>query len=426
MRPPPARDRPWFTGEDACTVLHVDMDAFYVSVELRERPDLRGVPLIVGGDGRGVVLSASYEARRRGIQSGMPTSRARRLVPDLTVIRPRFDRYTEVSAGVMEIFRSLTPFVEPVSLDEAFLDVSGARRRLGSPRQVAELIRARVADEQGICCTVGGAATTSLAKIASAQGKPDGLLLVPPEQVVSFLHPLPVGALWGVGEQTGTRLSRLGLTTVGDIARVPVATLVRAFGPAQAHHLADMSWGRTTHPVAAHVEPAERSIGSQRTFAHDLDDDATMRRELLRIAVHVAARLRAGRERGRTVVLTVRFADFSTLTRSRTLRDPTDIAPEIHAAACSSLDTLGLQRARVRLLGIRVSGLLPAQRSTRQLVLGSRDHGWTEAEQAIDRAVHRFGPGAVRPAALVPERVPEPVPVPVPVRSSRIVIPRTR
>jgi DNA polymerase-4 len=388
-------------GEDACTVLHVDMDAFYVGVELRERPELRGRALVVGGDGRGVVLSASYEARRHGVRSGMPTSRARRLVPDLLVLPPRFDRYLEVSRGVMEIFGSVTPLVEPVSLDEAFLDVYGARRRLGGPRAVAELIRARVADEQGIVCTVGGAATTSLAKIASAQGKPDGLLLVPPERVAAFLHPLPVGALWGVGEQTEARLRHLGLSAVGDIARVPRATLVRAFGPAQARHLVDMSWGRVTHPVGVHVEPAERSVGSQRTFSHDVDDPAVMRRELLRIAVGVAARLRTAGQQGRTVVLTVRFADFTTLTRSRTVRDPTDIAPEIHAAACAALATLALQRARVRLLGVRVSGLVPRQRSTRQLVLGERDRGWTEAEQAIDRAVRRFGPGAVAPAALV-------------------------
>jgi DNA polymerase-4 len=285
--PAPGRSSP-LTGENACTVLHVDMDAFYVGVELRERPDLVGVPLVVGGDGRGVVLSASYAARRYGVRSGIPTSRARRLVPDLLVIPPRFERYAEVSAGVMQIFGSLTSQVEPVSLDEAFLDVGGARRRLGPPRAVAELIRARVADEQGITCTVGGAATTSLAKIASAQGKPDGLLLVPPERVVSFLHPLPVGALWGVGAQTETRLRHLGLTRVGDIARVPHLTLVRAFGPAQARQLADLSWGRATHTVAAHVEPAERSVGSQHTFAHDLDDPDLMRRELLRTAVGVA------------------------------------------------------------------------------------------------------------------------------------------
>jgi DNA polymerase IV len=393
-----------WSGEDACSVLHVDMDAFYVGVELRERPDLRGRALVVGGDGRGVVLSASYEARRHGVRSGMPTSRARRLVPDLLVLPPRFDRYLEVSTGVMEIFGSVTPLVEPVSLDEAFLDVQGARRRLGSPRTVAELIRARVADEQGIVCTVGGAATTSLAKIASAQGKPDGLLLVPPERVVAFLHPLSVGALWGVGEQTETRLRHLGLTTVGDLARVPRATLVRAFGPAQARHLVDMSWGRVTHPVGAHVEPVERSVGSQRTFSHDVDDPVVMRRELLRLAVGVAARLRAAGQQGRTVVVTVRFADFTTVTRSRTLRDPTDIAPEIHAAAGAALETLALQRARVRLLGVRVSGLVPRRCSTRQLVLGERHCGWAEAEQAIDRAVRRFGPGAVAPATLVAGR----------------------
>lgn len=385
-------------------MLHVDMDAFYVGVELRERPDLLGVPLVVGGDGRGVVLSASYAARRHGVRSGIPTSRARRLVPDLVVIPPRFERYAEVSSGVMAIFRTITAQVEPVSLDEAFLDVGGARRRLGRPRAIAELIRARVADEQGITCTVGGATTTSLAKIASAQGKPDGLLLVPPEKVVSFLHPLPVGALWGVGAATETRLRHLGLTTVGDVARVPRATLVRAFGPAQARGLLDLSWGRATHQVAAHVEPAERSVGSQRTFSHDLDDPDLMRRELLRTAVGVAARLRAAGQRGKTVVLTVRFADFTTITRSRTLRDHTDIAPEIHAAACSALDSLALQRARVRLLGIRVSGLVPVEQTTRQLALDDRPLGWSEAERAIDRAVHRFGAGAVRPAALVPER----------------------
>jgi DNA polymerase-4 len=392
------------TGEDACTVLHIDMDAFYVAVELRERPELADVPLVVGGDGRGVVLSASYAARRYGVRSGIPTSRARRLVPDLVVIPAHYERYAEVSAGVMQIFRSITAQVEPVSLDEAFVDVSGSRRRLGSPRQIAELIRARVADEQGITCTVGGAATTSLAKIASGQGKPDGLLLVPPERVVGFLHPLPVGALWGVGEQTETRLRHLGLSTVGDLARVPRSTLVRAFGPAQAQLLTDLSWGRATHIVAAHVEPAERSVGAQRTFSHDIDDVERMRRELLSIAVGVASRLRAADQQGRTVVLTVRFADFTTLTRSRTLRDHTDIAPEIYAAACATLDALALQRVRVRLLGIRVTGLVPTERSTRQLVLGERDRGWSEAERAVDRAVHRFGPGVVRPATLIPDQ----------------------
>lgn len=392
------------TGEDACTVLHVDMDAFYVAVELRERPELRGRPLVVGGDGRGVVLSASYAARRYGVRSGIPTSRARRLVPGIVVVAPRFERYAEVSAGVMAIFRSVTPLVEPRSLDEAFLDIRGSRRLFGPPRQVAEYIRALVADEQGIPCTVGGAATTSLAKIASAQGKPDGLLLVPPEQVVAFLHPLPVGALWGVGQQTEARLNQLGLTTVGDLARVPAATLVRIFGPAQARHLVALSWGRATHRVAAAVEPAERSVGSQRTFAHDVDDPVVMRRELLRLAVGVASALRSAGDQGRTVVLTVRFADFTTLTRSRTLRDHTDIAPEIHAAACAALDSLALQRARIRLLGVRVAGLVPRERSTRQLVLGDRDRGWSEAEHAIDQAVNRFGSRAVRPAALIGNR----------------------
>ena len=223
-------------ADDAgCPILHVDMDAFYASVELRRRPDLVGRPVIVGGAGsRGVVLSATYEARAHGVHSAMPMLRARRACPQAVVIPPDFPLYQQVSAGVMALFRSITPLVEPLSLDEAFLDVAGARRRLGRPAQVAEWIRALVRDEQGVSCSVGVASTKFVAKLASARCKPDGLLVVPRDGVVAFLHPLPVAALWGVGERTEDQLALLGLRTVGDLAATPVSTLKRALGQAQA------------------------------------------------------------------------------------------------------------------------------------------------------------------------------------------------
>jgi len=387
------------SGDDGCTVLHADMDAFYASVELLRRPDLKGSPVIVGGAGsRGVVLSATYEARRYGVHSAMPVTRARRLCPQATVIPPSFHAYTAVSAGVMEIFRSITPAVEPLALDEAFLDVSGALRRLGGPAAIGELIRARVADEQGITCSVGVASTKFLAKLASTRCKPDGLLVVPPDETVSFLHPLPVDALWGVGEKTAQALVRLGLHTVGDIAHTPLDTLRRTLGSAQGAHLHALAWGRDDRPVVAQ-EPA-KSVGSEETFPRDVDDPGVIYRELLRLAERTAARLRAIGRAGRTVTITVRFADFTTITRSRSLRDPTDVAREVYSTACSLYDALGLDRARIRLVGVRVEGLVDADHP-RQLMLGERAHGWRDAEQAVDRATERFGADAVRPAALV-------------------------
>src|SRR5271167_1409496 len=209
------------------------MDAFFASVELRSRPELRGKPLVVGGLGsRSVVLAATYEARRFGIHSAMPMGRARRLCPSLIVIEPGRGSYEEASRGVMEVFRSITPLVEPLSLDEAFLDVAGAGRRLGSPRQIAELLRARIADEQGLPCSVGVASTKFVAKLASSRAKPDGLLVVPRDAVVQFLHPLPIGALWGVGERTEEILTRLGMHKIGDVAATAESTLIAALGQA--------------------------------------------------------------------------------------------------------------------------------------------------------------------------------------------------
>ena len=386
--------------DTGCTVLHVDMDAFYASVELRSRPELVGTPVIVGGLGsRSVVLSATYEARSYGVHSAMPMSRARRLCPQATVIPPSPDSYAESSRGVMEVFRSITPLVEPLSLDEAFLDVSGAQRRLGTPRQIGELIRARVVDEQGITCSVGVASTKFVAKLASSRAKPDGLLVVPRDEVVNFLHPLPVGALWGVGEKTEEALSRLGLKTIGDIAHTPEHTLQRALGQAAGAHLSALSWGRDERSVVPH-EP-DKSIGAEETFARDVDDPRVVLRELLRLSERTAARLRATNHVGRTVSLKVRFADFTTITRAKTLREPTDVARVVYDTARGLYDALGLQRARIRLVGVRVEGLTPTDETPRQMTMTGGDDEWRAAEAAADRAAARFGAGAVRPATLV-------------------------
>jgi DNA polymerase IV len=388
-------------GDDTgCTVLHVDMDAFYASVSLLDRPELRGRPVIVGGGGtRGVVLSATYEARRFGVHSAMPMTRARRMCPQAVVVEPDHAQYSQVSAGVMEIFRDVTPLVEPLSLDEAFLDVAGAVRRMGSPATIGELLRARVHDEQGITCSVGVAPTKFVAKLASTRAKPDGLLVVPARQVVEFLHPLPVGALWGVGERTEEQLTRLGLRTVGDLAQTPVATLERALGTAAGRHLAALAWGRDPRSVVAH-EP-DKSVGAEETFGTDVDDPAVVRRELLRLSERVGARLRRQGYRGRTVSIKIRFADFTTITRSKTLRDATDVTRDIYATAMDLYEALGLDRARLRLVGVRVESLADADVAPEQLQLGAPEHGWRDADAAVDRAVRRFGRGAVRPAALV-------------------------
>ena len=299
----------------------------------------------------------------------------------------------------MEIFRSVTPLVEPLSLDEAFLDVAGALRRIGSPAEIGQLIRDRVSDEQGITCSVGVATTKFVAKLASTRSKPDGLLVVPASGVVAFLHPLPVGALWGVGEKTEKELTRLGLHTVGDIAHTPAKTLVRALGQASGSHLHALSWGRDERRVVPH-EP-DKSIGAEETFARDVDDPEVVRRELLRLAERTAGRMRAAGLAGRTVSIKIRFADFTTITRARTLPEPTDVAAVLYSTARQLYDALGLDRARLRLVGIRVEGLADSLNTPRQLLLGARDQGRREAEQAADRARRRFGDGVVGPASLV-------------------------
>jgi DNA polymerase IV len=379
-------------------IMHVDMDAFYASVEVRHRPELRGTPVIVGGFPRGVVLSATYEARALGVRSGMSSPQARRLAPRATFVDPNFDRYTAVSKAIGAVFRSVTAVVESASIDEAFLDLTGSVAMFGRPASIGEYVRAVVADEQQITCSVGIGPTKFVAKVASRAAKPDGLLEVASDGVEAFLHPLPVQAMWGVGASTAEKLHRLGLQTVGDLAHTPRGTLRRMFGPHAGAVLAELAWGRDSRRVVP--QTPERSVGSQQTFAADSIDPQVVRRELLRMADRTARRLRKQRVLGRTVSISVRFADFAEVTRSATMESPTDVTEEIYTAALALYDRLRLDRARIRRVGVRVEQLVDAHRAYRQPQLTDPEFGWREADQAVDGAVRKYGPAAVQRAVL--------------------------
>ncbi|MGC4788901.1 DNA polymerase IV [Micromonospora sp. DT178] len=388
--------------DSGCPILHVDMDAFFASVEVRRRPELRGRPVVVGGTGpRGVVSSASYEARRYGVRSAMPTARARALCPQAVYLPPDFPQYSAASAAVMQIFRDVTPLVEPLSLDEAFLDVAGARRLFGPPAAIARRIRERVAAEQGLTCSVGVAPSKFVAKLGSTRAKPDGLLVVPATRVLDFLHPLPVSALWGVGERSTETLRRLGLATIGDLAEAPVGMLRKALGEASAAHLHELAWGRDPRRVSS--EQVEKSIGAEVTFDVDVTDPLEIRRALLALAEKVGIRLRRAGQVGRTVSLKVRLADFRTVSRSRTVGVPTDVAREIFDTVWALYTVLDPGEP-VRLVGVRVEGLAAARETPRQLTLGAPERGWREAEAAADAAAARFGRSVIGPASLLGAR----------------------
>ncbi|MCD1570032.1 DNA polymerase IV [Agromyces mediolanus] len=378
-------------------ILHVDMDAFFVSVELLSRPELRGKPVLVGGTaGRGVVSAASYEARRYGVNSAMPMSVALQRCPNAIVLRGDYRKYSEYSRRVLTIFESITPLVEPLSIDEAFLDVSGARRLHGSPAEIAWSIRERVRAETGLTCSVGVAASKYVAKVASGRAKPDGMLVVPADETIAFLHPLPVSALWGVGRVTEQSLAKLGLHTVGDVAAMPPEALERAVGPALAERLLRLANGDDPREVSTHR--VEKSIGHETTFGHDLADPAEIRRSLLDLSGNVAVRLRRAGMVARTVVLKLRYDDFRTITRSRTLAEPTDVARRIYDEAVEAMSGLVGRGERVRLIGVRGEQLRPADGG---FALWDPDEEWRDAERTVDQVVAKFGTGAVKPAALV-------------------------
>ncbi|WP_309109121.1 DNA polymerase IV [Arthrobacter sp.] len=381
------------------SILHVDMDAFFVSVELRSRPELRGKPVIVGFPGeRSVVLSASYEARAYGVKSAMPMAVAVRRCPQALVIEPRHGLYYEVSRQLMALFESITDLVEPLSVDEAFLDVGGAIRRLGPPATIGALIRTRVATELGITASVGIAVNKFVAKIASTRCKPDGLLVIEPAQTVPYLQSLPVDALWGVGEKTAQVLARMGIRTVADVAATPASSLKRSLG-ATGEHIHRLAWGIDSRPVTPVRE--EKSIGAEETFVVDTVDDALLHRELLRLAHRTASRLRSSGMLARTMALKLRYADFSTVTRSRTLPAPVDSAQLLYEVAVQLLANLGQRPMAVRLVGVRAEQLEPKSHTALQLSLDRRDDNWRAAEEALDQVTRRFGTKSVLPARLL-------------------------
>ena len=390
-------------GEDTgCHILHVDMDAFYASVEIRDRPELAGKPVIVGGlSGRAVVLSATYEARAFGVRSAMPMSRARRLCPHALVIPPTHGLYGAVSKEVMAIFAAVTPLVEPLSLDEAFLDVAGATRLLGSPSTIGRLIRQQVAEQQQITCSVGIAANKFLAKLASVHCKPDGLLVIPAGGALEFLHPLPVAALWGVGERTGQALgpawpahrrrhrpNAARARWKPSLARQQPPTCTRCHGAATAAASRPRCTRRAWVPrrPSTSTSPTRWWCGASCYGCRGRTTRA----------------LRSSGYATRTVVVKLRKADFTTITRSKTLPEATSETQRIYATACALYEASGLSgQARLRLVGVRATGLVPAGSAATQLALGERGAAWRDAESALDRIIGRFGPDAVRPATLV-------------------------
>jgi DNA polymerase IV len=380
-------------------ILHVDMDAFYASVEILDDPSLRGKPIIVGApEGRGVVSSASYEARRFGVRSAMPVSQALRLCPTAVVVMPHFDRYVALSRQVMDIFSDITPLVEPLSIDEAFLDVRGARRLWGSPGQIARMLRARVRDETGLTCSVGAAATKHVAKMASTISKPDGLLVVAEHATADFLAPRSVRALWGVGPKASEALESRGIRTVADILAAPRAVLDRTLGAAMGERVWHLARGIDARSVD--TQRSEKSIGHEETFSVDISDVDVLHIELRRLADRVGARLRAHSAEAATIAVKVRLSDFTTLSRSRTLPEPTSVGQRIGDAAIELFDSVD-HALPIRLLGVRGERLRP---SAVAATLWDDDAEWRRIEDALDGATARFGRGAVTRAALLGPR----------------------
>lgn len=375
------------------------MDAFFASVEVLDRPEVVGKPAVVAHDSpRSVVTSATYEARALGIRSAMPVVQARRLVPDVIVMKPHFEKYRHYSRIVMNIFHDFTPVVEQLSIDEAFLDVSGAIKIFGTPEQIAAQIKQRVLEETGLPCSVGIASTKFVAKLASTKSKPNGLLAIPEENTLEFLHPLPIDALWGVGKKTAEVLHQRGLHTVADVAHSPEQSLIAALGKAAGSHLFALAWARDPRPV--NTEKIDKSIGKEHTFTEDVNDMQKLTATLLFQADHVGAQLRKAQLEARTIGLKVTFSDFESLTRSRTLPEATSVGREIHKIVCELLEELRLGGRSVRLIGVRAASLVDA--GAQQLSLWEDESdAWKDAEIAIDEVEKKFGPDSVRPASFL-------------------------
>ena len=378
------------------TILHADLDAFFASVEQRDDPRLRGRPVIVGG---GVVLAASYEAKAHGVRTAMGGTRARRLCPQVIVVRPRMSAYSEASKAVFRVFEDTTPLVEGLSIDEAFLDVRGLERISGTPTEIAVRLRNDVLERVGLPITVGVARTKFLAKVASGVAKPDGLLVVAPDRELSFLHPLPVERLWGVGPVTADKLRARGITTVGQVARLAEASLVSMLGRASGRHLHALAHNRDPRPV--HVRRRRGSIGSQRALGRSPKSLDAIDAAVVGLVDRVTRRMRTAGRVGRTVVLRLRFDDFSRVTRSHTLPLATAHTQTILTTARGLLTTAVpmIEQQGLTLVGVAVANL--DNDSTIQLTLPFDRHSGDALDAALDEARDRFGPTAVTRAVLL-------------------------
>lgn len=377
-------------------VLHVDLDAFFASASLLDKPELVGLPVVVGHHSpRSVVTAATYEARRYGVHAAMPMARALRLCPNAIIVSPDFERYQRLSKQVMAVLGEVSPDVEQLGIDEAFVGIAGARRLLGGAVAIGERIRARVHEQTGLTCSVGAASTKFVAKLASGRAKPDGLLVVPDADVLGFLHPQPVSALWGVGPKMQERLERYGLRTVADVAHTPVETLSGWFGEATGPHLHRLAWADDVRSVSER-EP-ERSIGHNHTFGHDVTSRDELRSELLRLGTGVGRRARRAGVVGRTVTLRVRYLDFRTITRSRTIQEPTDVTRVIVDLAWRLLDEID-DPTPIRLLGVQLTGLSAPSDAG---LLWDDAEDWSKTERAMDAVHARFGDAAVAPASML-------------------------
>lgn len=382
-------------------MLHVDMDAFFVSVELLERPELIGLPVAAAHDTqRSVVSSASYEARQFGVRSAMPVARAKQLCPQLVLVTPVYAKYREASKQVMQIFREFTPLVEPLSIDEAFLDVVGSIRIFGAPIEIARQIRERIREETGLPASVGLAGTKFVAKLASQRAKPDGILEIPPERTLEFLHPLPISAMWGVGQATERTLKARAIYTVQDLAREPLDSLRRIVGNASAVRLHELASGRDSRDVK--TTRTEKSIGHEETFAADVSDADMLERELLRLSTRTSERLRDADLEARTIAIKVRWESFETVTRSRTLQEPTNATGRVYATARELFNGIapGGQPPRpVRLIGVRAEQLQEAGSNSN--ALWSEDEQMRAVDSAVDEVRGKFGNAGLTSARLL-------------------------
>jgi nucleotidyltransferase/DNA polymerase involved in DNA repair len=382
-------------------IVHADMDAFFASVEQRGRPELRGKPVIVGGDpaGRSVVAAASYEARAFGVHSAMPCSQARRLCPDAIFVPPNGSSYGAASTRIMAIFGEVTPLVEQVSVDEAFLDLTGTERLLGDPIDTARRLKSEVREREGLTVSMGIGPSKLVAKLATDAGKPDGFVVVPEDGVRQFLDPMPIDRLLGVGAKTAERLRRLGLTTIGALARASEDAMAAHFGPAAAG-LVSLARGEDDRPVTPQHDP--KSMSAETTFERDLDDPAALERCLLGLADTVARRLRKSGLRARTVELKVRFSDFHTILRSVSPGRSFASGSTIYRMARDLMERVGIGARKVRLIGVGASNLTEGE-EWEQLSLFTDPGGERAArvERAMDEISEKFGRGSVTRATLL-------------------------